>query len=283
MRRHASQISPASALWRRLQRHGRLRHLRWLPVHDKACEAISLRRHCPDQVLGVAIRLSPDDLSAFPADLSPGVRPARSSPRYGSLARPAGTTSMPRTVPGFSAPDVLITGVFSPIPESKRYVRGSGGLASAGRGPVALRSRIASASSCSSMRALPRRAPVLAAESTVPDRAEPIPGGGSSRTPTGTARPRDAGSQPRSSRSCASPGRTAGSGTALAYRGPKIPAAGRSSPPGQVPSAQLARRDAPGKAALAHPRCGQAGAAVGRRSFGPGRRTRGPTRGTAAA
>jgi len=38
------------------------------PEHNKACEAISLRRHCPDQVLGVAIRLSPDDLSAFPAD-----------------------------------------------------------------------------------------------------------------------------------------------------------------------------------------------------------------------
>ena len=38
------------------------------PAHDKACEAISLRRHCPDQVLGVAVRLSPDDLSAFPAD-----------------------------------------------------------------------------------------------------------------------------------------------------------------------------------------------------------------------
>jgi hypothetical protein len=63
-------------LWRPTRLH-MLPEQRSLPIspgHDKACEAISLRRHCPDQVLGVAIRLSPDDLSAFPADLAPGLR-----------------------------------------------------------------------------------------------------------------------------------------------------------------------------------------------------------------
>src|SRR6266487_1016568 len=47
----------------------------------KTCEAISLRRHCPDQVLGVAPRASqPPRCSLEP---SPG-------PAIGSSARPAG-------------------------------------------------------------------------------------------------------------------------------------------------------------------------------------------------
>ena len=43
--RYSPGIQPANA--EELLAHG----------HDKACGAISLRRHCPDQVLGVAVQL----------------------------------------------------------------------------------------------------------------------------------------------------------------------------------------------------------------------------------
>ena len=97
------------------QRHQPVGHRSWppSPEHDKACEAISLRRHCPDQVLGVAIRLSPDDLSAFPADYHRGFdRPVvsavwlpRSSRRYYYYAQQRRR---------FLMPDVPIMRVFGP-------------------------------------------------------------------------------------------------------------------------------------------------------------------------
>src|SRR5262249_49983303 len=55
------------------------------PRAQETCEAISLRRHCPGQVLGSPSGRYPSGLSAFPPDLSPELSPGRV---LGGLAPP---------------------------------------------------------------------------------------------------------------------------------------------------------------------------------------------------
>lgn len=80
-------------------------HLRPRGLDAKTYETISLRRHCPGQVLEVAVT-SAISLSAVPPGLSPEISP-RSCPWSGSLARPAGMTSVPTAAVAQPGPKVL--------------------------------------------------------------------------------------------------------------------------------------------------------------------------------
>ena len=86
------------------------------PGTAKTYETISLRRHCPGQVLEVAVTFSHWPLSR-PAGLRPEISP-RSRPRSGSLARPAGTISMPATAAVMPGPKVPSSWRF-PVPVSR--------------------------------------------------------------------------------------------------------------------------------------------------------------------